>query len=86
MSVRSVHGEWLLEMKAFNSLTLSKTCVPRLILNGARAAATFDQLVSSISRDDLIGVEVYTREIQAPESYPRDPVYSCGLVAIWTRQ
>jgi hypothetical protein len=55
-----------------------------MYLNGRMVALSFDDLETAIDPDDLLGVEVYTRDVQIPSIYAR-AVRSCGLISVWTR-
>jgi hypothetical protein len=61
-----------------SSLTPYVSCVPRIFYNGK-------EFGTPGSDDEIIGVEVYTRENQIPSVYPLPINRPCGLIVIWTK-
>jgi len=60
------------------SLTPYVACAPRIFYNGK-------EFGTPGSDDEIIGVEVYTRENQIPSVYPLPINRPCGLIVIWTK-
>ena len=77
-------GQWAVSLQGRNARpgAPAAACTPQMYLNGSMVAMSFDDLETSIDPDDLLGVEVYTRDVQIPSIYARR---SCGLISIWTR-
>jgi hypothetical protein len=87
VSVSHPRDEWIASMQRRNTYMGAPTvpCTPQMFLNGAKALLTFGELDEMIDPDDLLGVEVYTRETQIPGIYSLPINQPCGLISIWTR-
>lgn len=88
VTVTQTNGEWVAIMKrpsTYIGRSPSVPCAPQMFLNGTKTFLSFDALDSMIDPDDLLGVEVYTREIQIPSVYSLPINQPCGLVSVWTR-
>jgi hypothetical protein len=87
VSVSHPREEWIASMQRRNTYMGAPTvpCTPQMFLNGAKALLTFGELDEMIDPDDLLGVEVYTRETQIPGIYSLPINQPCGLISIWTR-
>jgi hypothetical protein len=79
-------GQWIATMQRRGASAGARPiqCTPQLYLNGSMVAMSFDDLETAIDPDDLLGVEVYTKDVQIPSIYARS-IRSCGLISIWTR-
>jgi hypothetical protein len=59
-------------------------CTPTLYVDGFRSLLDFDAFDSFYRSDELLAVEVYTREMERPQEF-QDMTSPCGAVVFWTR-
>jgi hypothetical protein len=62
----------------------TRPCTPLIFVDGKRSTFTCDDLNTLIGADEVVGVEVYTREGQIPSVYNLDVNKPCGLISVWT--
>ena len=61
-------------------------CAPMIFVNGKKALVdSVSEISALIDPDDVIGVEVYTRQSEIPLIYERPANNPCGVVAVWTK-
>ena len=58
---------------------------PQFFINGLKTFRSFDDIESSTEPNDLLGVEVYSREVRIPSVYSLPINQPRSLVSIWTR-
>jgi hypothetical protein len=85
VKVFQLYGEWMIQMAAPASVSRGRACTPSILVDGAPTSATFDALVTTLTSNHVIGVEVYNRVTQVPAEYPRPPATWCGMLVIWTK-
>jgi hypothetical protein len=69
----------------FMRSTMGGYCRPELYIDGMRFPPDFGDIDQLTSPDQLAGIEVYTRALQAPAEYSSFQS-GCGSVVIWTRK
>lgn len=78
--VRMVQGQWVVTMRGRRG-----ECSPSLWLNGSRFSfGGFDELVTMVRPEDVLGVEIYPRALGMPADLT-DPMRECGGIVVWTQ-
>lgn len=87
VAVTNSRGLWVVSMQApstYGRGPPTRPCTPPIFVDGKRSTFTFDDVNTLIDADDIVGVEVYTREAQIPSVYSLDVNKPCGLISVWT--
>ena len=70
----------------FPGLTPNTFCTPTIFVNSKKAQVdSVSEISNLIDPDDIIGVEVYTRQSEIPFMFVRPADHPCGVLALWTK-